>query len=98
MQIDFTKILKQISGEPLIHEDRPATLRDIALKALLEYPAKHGEKAKLFLLARKIAEADAVELKAEEIALLKQRIDGAPFFVPQGAGQAILMLDRAEIE
>jgi hypothetical protein len=78
MQIDCTQTLKNISGDPLVYEDRPATLRDISLKALLEYPAKHGENTKLFLLARKIAEGDTVELKAEEIALLKQRIDHAP--------------------
>ena len=97
MQIDFAQTsLNDVHGKPLTHEDRAATLRDICLKALLEYPAKQGENAKLFLLARKIADADTVELKAEEITLLKQRIDDAPFFVPQGAGQAIVMLDSAE--
>jgi hypothetical protein len=43
MQIDFTQTLKNMSGEDLIHEERPATLRDICLKALLEYPAQAGE-------------------------------------------------------
>lgn len=83
MKLNVTQVLKQRSGEPIIDNDNgvavDATLRRGIINALEvaletdrnEQPIKRYERGKL---ADKVYDNDEVELSAEEITLIKERV------------------------
>jgi hypothetical protein len=101
MKVNFSQILLGTHGEVIENpqdSEKSLTLLDVCAEALLGYAGDRGNNAVLFTLWQKIADENEVDLKAEEIVLLKQRLEGAPMFTPLASGQAILMLERSVTE
>jgi len=79
MKVKLNEKIRGIDGKPLKKEDKEdLTLHDLCIEACL-VPVKGEEdtpeeKVKNYLLFKRIADKKEVELKAEEIAFLKQRI------------------------
>jgi hypothetical protein len=101
--IDFSTAITDLGGKPAKDEGgNDATLRDVAVKALLvilpEGPGapqvKPDERAKRGWLAQKIHDAqEPLELKAEQVALLKDLI--GKLYPPLTVMRAWAILDPA---
>lgn len=84
MKIDFTQPILDLDNKPVMEEGKAVTLKKLAINSLLavliderQQPEQlDGEtKVKHSLLAQTIySKPENVELKAEEVALLKSRI------------------------
>lgn len=81
MKVDFTKAFQTIEGEPLYEADnkKALTLKKVAIESLLavfedERNLSGEEKVKRYELALKISGNEIVDLKAEDIALIKKLI------------------------
>lgn len=85
MQIDLTTIMTKLDGMPLMQPpeqgqpDRAWTLRDVAVTVLmneLEKERSDGiQKLERYMLAQRIYGAEStIDLTAEQITLLKERI------------------------
>lgn len=105
MKIDFSAILLNLQDEPLMQpvakegeEAQPATLSWIASEALLRATEdKDGQKKyKLYALAMKVGGGDEVELKAEDITLIKQKIGEQ--FAPLVVGRAFDLLEQTDVK
>jgi hypothetical protein len=103
MKVDFSAILLNLKDEPLMQpaakegEDAPpATLAWIASEALLRATEeKDGQKKyKLYALAMKVGGGGEVELKTEDIALIKQKIGEQ--FAPLVVGRAFDLLEQTK--
>lgn len=94
--IDFGTIITDLKGEPMKDGDITITLGYIATSALTNIPTGENpsgkEKFDRFLLATKCD--GQVELKAEEIALIKDMI--GKLCPPLIVGRSWQLLDRAE--
>lgn len=103
-EIDFSIVLKDLDGVPIrkceadtLACKEPVTLGFVASSALLapdepRQQSQGGEdKAARFALALKVHGASKVDLKAEDIALLKARIGAV--FPPIFVGRAYEILD-----
>jgi hypothetical protein len=84
-----------VKGKPLKKGEECFTLYDICVDALLGYAANPGQNAELFVLWKKIADSGEIDLKAEDVVLLKERLEHCPIYTPLATGQAIVMLDSA---
>lgn len=80
MKIDVTRAILDLDGRPVAIEGEPAlTLRSAIVNALLT-PLKGDEalngpsKLKNWLLAQRIHGDDSPDMKAEDIALVKERV------------------------
>jgi hypothetical protein len=93
--LDFSQSLTDTKGEPLRKGEEGSTLLDNCSEALLGYAAKPGQNAELFVLLKKIAESGEIDLKAEDVVLLKERLEHCPIYKPLATRQAIMMLDSA---
>ena len=103
MKIDFSAILLNLRDEPLMQPGEngalstaPATLAWIASEALLRATDdKDGQKKyKLYALAMKVGNGGEVDLKAEDVALLKQKIGEQ--FAPLVVGRAFDLLGEGD--
>ena len=104
MQIDFSQVITGYDGKPLLESKaqgqppEPVTLRDVAIAALNRHEAHEQinevETLKRFALSLRIIDSkgDGPDLKAEEIALLKQRI-GKIMPNPVVVGRSFHLLD-----
>lgn len=103
MKIDFTPTINDLKGKPIKEgdaEDSPvATLGSICITALMAQfedertlPAK--EKVSRFKLAQKLVDAKELELKVEEVNLLKTLVGKA--FGALIVGRAEELLDPGE--
>ena len=77
MLIDFSQELKSLSGEPFLKEEgKVALLGDMCVAALLSEkpnaPAPAVDKLKRWELAKLVYGKGEVELKAEDIVLIKK--------------------------
>lgn len=82
MRIDVTQELCGLDGVPLKDGDDTITLRSIGINALVasldDDQRLSGEyKFELWMLAKRLREADTPELKVEEVAKIKERIGKA---------------------
>jgi len=79
MNIDMTQMITGIDGKPLADD---ATLRKVCIEALWN-PLKGDEnasaeqKTKCAMLAIRIGDKEVVDLSAEEVALIKDRVNRA---------------------
>lgn len=101
MQIDFSAVLMDLDGEtPLrIEGDTPLTLRLACVSALLNprRPVSGVQQCDDFDLAKLIKESDAaLDLTAEQIVTLKDRISDVP--KPAQCYRAWAILDPATIK
>jgi hypothetical protein len=102
VKIDFSSILLNLNDTPLMQPpgpegaNVPATLAWVASEALLRATdEKDGQKKyKLYALALKVGAGGEVDLKAEDIALIKARIGEQ--FAPLVVGRAFDLLDDGE--
>ena len=103
MKIDFSAILLDLHDKPLMQPaaagetpTAPATLAWVAAEALLSATEdKDGQKKyKLYALAMKVGGGGEVELKAEDIALIKTKIGEQ--FAPLVVGRAFDLLGEGE--
>lgn len=93
MKIDLTAQILDLKGEAL---DPPMTLRDVCTMALLstlrdDDKLNGPQKADLFALALRMVDATEVDLKVEDVALLKDRIGRG--YPPITVGRAYALLD-----
>jgi hypothetical protein len=98
MKVDFSAILLNLQDEPLMQPGEnpaPATLAWIASEALLRATDdKDGQKKyKLYELAMKVGRGGVIELKSEDIALIKQKVGEQ--FAPLVVGRAFDLLEPA---
>ena len=101
MKVDFDTILKSISGENLKEDDEKTDLKlsvPCINSLLISAPQKQGERpeegrAKLlrYKLAKKIYSGGVIDVTAEEISLLKQKI--GEVFGPALVGPAFEVLE-----
>ena len=99
MKIDFSAILLNLNDTPLMQppdptgENVPATLAWVASEALLRATdEKDGtKKYKLYSLAMKVGNGGEVDLKSEDIALIKQKIGEQ--FAPLVVGRSFDLLE-----
>jgi len=97
MKIDFTKQLKDLDGKTIVEKDGAITLKSICINSLManyqdEKNLSGEEKFKRYELAMKISEnGKDVDLKAEDISLIKQLVGKA--FTPLVVGQTYKMLE-----
>jgi len=103
MKVNFAQELKTLDGRSIKYADRGQMyLKDATLDALLatfqdEQNLPGEEKAKRYVLATRIySNPEKLELKAEEVALIKKQI--GRLFGPLVVGQAFAMLDGKEKE
>ena len=83
MKIDFSIVLMDLDGKTPLHieGDKPLTLRLACVNALLNprRPLLGAQQCDDFDLAERITKSDtALELTAEQIVLLKERIGDIP--------------------
>ena len=95
MKVEFSKVIKQLSGKPIVEEGKDVILTTVACNALLSgFPDEQAlpgeEKVKRFVLAEKIFKG-ATEFTAEEVALVKKLIGKA--YTPLVVGRAFEILD-----
>lgn len=96
MKVQVSKLLKDFDGESVKIQDRDLFLKDVLIKALSmpEQKMDYNEMLKRYLLAQKIQDAsDEIELKSEDIVLLKKQIGNAGYS-PMIGGQAINELEK----
>lgn len=84
MKVNFSQILNNINGKPLKHRDEEGNEGDLklsdvctnALMSLAEQDKNENgvKKFKRYQLATKIHKQDEVEVTAEEVSLLKEKI------------------------
>jgi hypothetical protein len=99
MRIDFSAILLNLNDSPLMQppgpngSEVPATLAWVASEALLRATEeKDGQKKyKLYALALKVGAGGEVELKSEDVALIKTKIGEQ--FAPLVVGRAFDLLE-----
>ena len=108
MKINLTKKFKKINEDPLFKAEldektgavrvskNVLMLKDICLNALLaEFPDEKPngmENMKRYLLAKKVQLANDIELKAEEVVLIKELV-GRAYNSPLVVGQAYHFLE-----
>lgn len=101
MKIDFSAVLKNLDGSPLLRQSQvadaqpaPMTLAHAACDALIlpdQQQQSGDEKAAQFTLAMKIVKGGEVEITPEDAALIKKRIGAA--FGPLVVGRAYELLN-----
>jgi flagellar basal body rod protein FlgG len=98
MVIDVSKILVQLNGQPLMDNDGqgntvPATVKNALVNAVLspEQNEKGTQKVQKYELAKKLFSAEKdVEVTAEEVVLMKRRVE--ELYSPLVVGQLAEML------
>lgn len=95
MKVDFNAIILNLLGEPMLQppaNTEPVTLAWVSAEALLRPSTekKGDDKYKLFALALKIGGGGSVELKSEEVALIKAKV--GEHFSPLIVGRAYDLL------
>lgn len=97
MKIDFSKPLLDMEDKPLSDNGRPVTLYSVSRTALFaaqkDGQMDIGKAEKCWELYSKLNLLVPVDLKAEEIVLLKERI-AAIYLAPGITGQAAHMLNQ----
>jgi len=91
MKRNFNHTFTQLDGQPFKQDDEVFTLKDAALAALQatlddDRHVSGTEKVRRYKLALAIHSGDPVELTAEDVALIKDRINkcyGSPVIVAQ---------------
>lgn len=97
MIINFEQTLKQIDGKELVLEGgQPGTLKHFAVEALQltfqdEQSLSGEDKAKRYILATRIYANPEIDLKVEELALIKKLIGKA--YGPLIVGQAYQVIE-----
>jgi len=93
MKINFDSSIKNLDGEVIKNTSGgdDIILKDVAVNALLappvdNKPVQGKEKLKNYLLAQKVNAGGEIELKVEEISLIKEKI---------GVGYATLIVGSA---
>lgn len=100
-KIDFTTVLTDLDGKPIADKDAPpVTLGDVTANALFasyrdEQPSGQ-DKVKRWTLALRVHKAQAAELTADEIKLIKDLIGKG--YGPLIVGQAWQILDPASVK
>ena len=101
MKVNATQTLSAIDGNPLQDHDndKPIQLRTVCVNALLatleEDRSQTGEgKLAAWTLAKRLQDEDEPDLKAEELALLKERVGKC--FSPAVVGPAFQVLDGTD--
>lgn len=78
MKINLTRRMKTATGQDLVVEnDKPATLRDVAVIALRKYVAPNmppEERDRRGKIARRIATVKEIDLPVEDVARIKDSI------------------------
>lgn len=81
MKVDFDTVLTNLSGEELKENDKKHILKDISINSLMANIQQQGDnpeagtvKIKRYELARKINDGGVVEVTAEEITMIKERV------------------------
>lgn len=99
MKINVNQNLKAMNGETLMDNDGKgnaveAILKTAIVNALLSPVQQETgiDKVKKYELAKRIYESDEIDLKAEEITLIKNRI--GELFSPIIVGQVFEMLEK----
>ena len=101
MRLDTTTVLVDFTGAPILKDEKSLTVGATLIEALLGLvdggPAVTGEeKLDRYRLARRIRDNASINLKAEDVVLLK-RLTGA-FYVPVVAGQLWEILEGQDVE
>jgi hypothetical protein len=98
MLINTNTVITNLTGDVMKDvgpdgETSDATLKSTIVNALLSPVQKENglDKVKKYELAKKVYEADEVELTAEEITLIKARVGDA--FIPMVVGRVFEMLE-----
>lgn len=96
MQRDFSVPFKTFAGQPIVQDGEPLTLQRVAVNALLSQAEDEAnlsgeEKFKRYKLASRIHAEPAVEVSAEEVALLKRLI--GKLYLPIIVGPAFEALE-----
>lgn len=98
MKVDVTQVFKTMDGQVMIDNDGKgnaveATLRMAIVNAVLSPVERESgiEKAKKYDLAMRVYKEDEVDLKAEEITLIKERV--GEVFPPLIVGQVFNLLE-----
>jgi hypothetical protein len=101
MKINFEQTLKDMDGKDITEgkEKKVLTLDKVCVNALLsenQDDRQSGEdKLKVFQLAKKIYGAGEVEVTAEEIVLIKNKV--GRFYLPLVVGQVYEILEKTPI-
>lgn len=97
MKINVNRTINDLKGNPMkVDSDTVLTLRDVLITALMgnggsDKPPPAATQLKLYTLAQKVQDNDEVEVDAETIVLMKDRIAGTYF--PAVGGPAIAILE-----
>jgi hypothetical protein len=98
VKVDFSRALKDLKGEPIKTDEGELTLERVAVSSLLQ-PAKDetgDSKYKKYGIIKQIhGAAEPVELKSEDVSLVKRAI-GESQFTAIVTGQAWDLLEGAE--
>lgn len=97
---DFTTVINDLDGNPVVENQTQVTLGGLAVAALLSpYPdepnLKDEEKIKRYVLAMKLYKAPDVTLLSADLALVKSLI--AKRFSPLYVGRAYELLEPASV-
>ncbi len=97
IKIDLNTVFLTLEGEPLTLRDNGgdhvATLKSVCIEALLAASQQDTplQKFENFRMATRFQDSDEIELSAEEVTKLKQRI--GQVFPPLYVGNAWMLLD-----
>ena len=99
-EIDVTQGFTDLDGATLTMNDKPdgpvATLRLLAIRALLSPQIEGGDKGDRYMLAMKIHLADKIELRAEDVTLLK--LVASKAYGPLVYGRIVEVIDPAALK
>lgn len=97
MKVNFNKEFKTLDGATVLNEEKPLSLKTVAVTALLtpapEETISGEEKAERYLLAESISKSNGspISVKAEDVSLLKKLI--GELYLPLIVGQAYRLLE-----
>lgn len=93
MKLNFDIELKNLSGEPVIENDKPVILRNLVTNAVLV--PEEGEEGEIKLtkwnLALKIDKGGEIDLTPEEVVLIKRMV--GKYHIPMVVGRIYPLLN-----
>lgn len=79
MKIDTTKVLKNLDGEAFKDGEKDLTL-GMAITSILSKTSKEADPLKIYSLALKFNEGGELDLSAEDIVLVKEKVKVSDYF------------------
>jgi hypothetical protein len=96
VKVNFSQVLIDLEGSPIVDNGKPVTLGAITAQALLaadpNTPESGDDKARAYDIATRVYRAGEVEVSVEDVALMKKKI--GQFMTAIVVGQTFRMLEQ----